>query len=37
MEIKLNVKYVAVHQKGKMEVVEDSNVILYQALCTHMS
>jgi hypothetical protein len=34
MEIKLDVKNVAVHQKGKMEVAEESYVILYQALCT---
>jgi hypothetical protein len=34
MEIKLNVKNVAVHQKGNMEVVEESYVTLYQALCT---
>jgi hypothetical protein len=36
MEIKLNVKNVAVHQKGKMEVVEESYVTLYKGLCTHV-
>jgi len=36
MEIKLNVKKVAVHQKGKMEEVENSYVTLYQALSTNM-
>ena len=36
METKLNFKNVAVHQKFKMEVVEESYVTLYQCLCTHM-
>ena len=36
MEIKLNVKKVAVHQKGKLEEVEESYETLYQALFTHV-
>jgi hypothetical protein len=36
MEYKLNVKNVAVHQKGKLEEVEKSYVSLYQALFTHV-
>jgi hypothetical protein len=36
MEIKLNVKCVALHQGGKMEVVEEFYVTLYQALFTHV-
>jgi len=36
MEIKLNVKSVAVHQGGKMEEVEESYVNLYQAFCTYV-
>jgi len=36
MEIKLNVENAAVHQKGKMEVVEECYVTLYQVLCTRV-
>jgi len=36
MEIKLKVKNVAVHKKGKLEKVEKSYVNIYQALSTHV-
>jgi hypothetical protein len=36
MEIKLNVKDVAVHRKGKLEEVENSYVTLYQAMSTNV-
>ena len=35
MEIKFYVKNVAVHQKGKMEIVEECYVTFYQALDIH--
>ena len=36
LEIKINVKNVAVHQKGKLEEVEEFYVTLYQELCAHV-
>ena len=36
MEYKLNVKNVAVHQKGNLEEVEKSYVTFYQTLFTHV-
>jgi len=36
MEIKLNVKNAAVHQKGKLEELEEYYVTLYQELSTNV-